>query len=69
MLVSNIIPGFSLAEAQDSIKEYGQFKTAMEVRRLNPYAPGLTYLYDLIHGNLIHKQISLDFQKNFHLIK
>lgn len=31
MLLSNIIPGFSLAEAKDSITEYGQFKTAMEV--------------------------------------
>jgi hypothetical protein len=31
MLLSNIIPGFSLAEAKDSIMEYEQFKTAMEV--------------------------------------
>lgn len=31
MLLSNIIPGFSLAEAKDSINEYEQFKTAMEV--------------------------------------
>jgi hypothetical protein len=33
MLLSNIIPGFSLAEAKDSIMEYEQFKTAMEVCR------------------------------------
>lgn len=31
MLLSNIIPGFSLAEAKDSLTEYEQFKTAMEV--------------------------------------
>ncbi|XP_046859404.1 kalirin-like isoform X4 [Xenia sp. Carnegie-2017] len=30
MLLSNIIPGFSLAEAKDSLTEYEQFKTAME---------------------------------------
>lgn len=35
MLLSNIIPGYSLAEAQDSIKEYDQFKTAMEVWHLS----------------------------------
>ena len=34
MLLSNIIPGFSLAEAKDSINEYEQFKTAMEVGSL-----------------------------------
>ncbi|CAB4017803.1 triple functional domain -like isoform X7, partial [Paramuricea clavata] len=30
MLLSNIIPGYSLAEAKDSLVEYEQFKTAME---------------------------------------
>jgi uncharacterized membrane protein len=34
MLLSNIIPGYSLAEAKDSLVEYEQFKTAMEASNL-----------------------------------
>ncbi|XP_028393138.1 triple functional domain protein-like isoform X5 [Dendronephthya gigantea] len=33
MLLSNIIPGFSFAEAKDSLTEYEQFKKAMEKTR------------------------------------